>query len=105
MSRSYKKTPYSGDRKNRETKRIANHKVRQRLKNSKYEIRTKSRDYRKFFDSYEICDYGWICTWEEFWKRELRHYNWARFQKWFTPADEPNYEESYRYWCKWYKRK
>ena len=34
MSRSRKKTPYSGDRKDRGYKRYANKKVRQKLKNS-----------------------------------------------------------------------
>ena len=34
MSRSYKKSNYCGDKKDKELKRLANHRVRQRLKNN-----------------------------------------------------------------------
>ena len=50
MSRSYKHTPYCGDRKNKFMKRYANKRVRQRLKNSDY-LPT-AAEYKKMFESY-----------------------------------------------------
>ena len=50
MSRSRKKTPYSGDRKDRGYKRYANKKVRQKLKNS--EETYNHKEYKKRYDIY-----------------------------------------------------
>ncbi len=96
MSRSYKKVPYCGERKNREDKRNANKKVRSRLKNPNYIL--KGSDYKKVFESYDICDYGWFSTWKEYWEREIRYY-----EKW--GGKKPDQKECYRQWLKWYKRK
>ena len=48
MSRSYKHTPYCGDRKNKFMKRYANKRVRQCLKNSDY-LPT-AAEYKKMFE-------------------------------------------------------
>ena len=70
MSRSRKKTPYSGDRKDRGYKRYANKKVRQKLKNSEEIYNYK--EYKKLFCSYDICDYYTIeGDFETFYKNEI----------------------------------
>ena len=65
MSRSYKKSNYCGDKKDKELKRLANHRVRQRLKNN-LDYTPKPGDYKRMFESWEICDYRWLCSWEEY---------------------------------------
>lgn len=99
MSRSYKKAPYYGDKKNKETKRIANKAVRNYLKNFEHEL--PKRDFRKVFCSWDICDYGWLQPWEEYWKNCLRNYK--RHPEWYKRP--PNKKEEYRNWYKTYKMK
>ena len=50
MSRSYKKTPYCGDHKGKSKKRIANHKVRNWLKQNP-EVALKGNAYKKIYES------------------------------------------------------
>ena len=66
MSRSYKKHPfvtdgYGGDKK--QSKRIANRKVRRKVKNS--EDMPARLQHKKMTESYNICDYKWRMTKEE----------------------------------------
>ena len=82
MSRSYKHTPYCGDRKNKFMKRYANKRVRQRLKNSDY-LPT-AAEYKKKFESYYQKEVTYWYKWrhryypfpsrEECWKDYIKYY-------------------------------
>ena len=71
MSRSYKHTPYSGDRKGKSKKRNANHIVRMWLKRHPEEV-ISSMNYRKLYERYDICDYYDICPYSNYirWKED-----------------------------------
>ena len=103
MSRSYKKVGYAGDKKDKELKRLANHRVRQRLKND-LDFTPKHSQYKKMFESWEICDYGWLCEWEEYWNRQLEWAYCAHMRRWHEEIP-PNYKEEYRNWYHYYKMK
>ena len=62
MSRSYKKTPWAGDKKGKIKKRIANHYVRQHLKNHT-DLTLGPSDYKKLYESWDICDFYGIVSW------------------------------------------
>lgn len=96
MSRSYKKHPWCCDRRTKDIKKVANRIVRAKLKNPDFEL--KNSDYKKVFESYDICDFKWYDTWETYWAREWRYY-------YKYGGDEPDFKECYRHWLKWYKRK
>lgn len=99
MSRSYKKTPWSGDKKGKFKKRTANKTVRTYLDNINHELKYSS--YKKIFDSWDICDFGWKTSWNEYW------YNLQKLYKEF-PLYFPhglNKKEAYRDWYKTYKMK
>ena len=100
MSRSYKKIPYSGDTKGKAKKRVANSKVRMTLKNFNKEF--KHNDYKKVYESWDICDFSWIRSWKEYWKHCLILYNECPQLYKHQP---PNKKEEYRRWYKWYKMK
>lgn len=77
---------------------LANRTVRSKLKQDPYCIPYRGKSYRKLFESWDICDCRWTCTWEEYWENELfycRKYG----------NKEPNIKESYRDWLKFYRRK
>lgn len=99
MSRSYKKNPWAGDTKGKMKKRKASSKVRMFLKNLENILPNSS--YKKVYDSWEICDYGWICSWEEYWENVLKNYK--EYPECFKKP--PNKKEEYRKWYKWYKMK
>ena len=98
MSRSYKKTPYCGDTKGKDKKKIANHKVRMYLKNTEYKLFR--NDYKKIYDSYDICDFYWIISWNEYWNNELKYY-----KQYPNLFNKPDYKQTYRKWYKHYKMK
>lgn len=100
MSRSYKHTPYCGDRKNRGFKKIANKKVRRSLKKIDYIL--SPGGYRKLFESWEICDFYWIeWNFETFYKKEISRWNdWEYKYKPF-----PIREELKKEYNKYYIRK
>ena len=101
MSRSYKKTPGAGDSKGKNSKRIANHKVRQAFKNG-LDFFSKGNKYKRVYESYDICDYFDITTFEEYWRLQLKYYyQWRKD----CGYPFPNKEEAYQEWCKYYKRK
>lgn len=104
MSRSYKKSNYCGDKKDKELKRLANHRVRQRLKNN-LDYTPKPGDFKRMFESWEICDYGWLCSWEEYWNRQCEWYYCDHAKRWFGNQDPPDYAEEYRIWHRYYKMK
>ena len=65
MSRSYKKTPYCSCKKNKFAKNQANRKIR-RNKDELYQ----NREFRKVYDSWDICDYGEVgISFEEYWRQ------------------------------------
>ena len=100
MSRSYKKTPESGDSKGKDNKRLANHKVRQALKKN-LELPKKGTKYKRVYESWKICDYFNISTFEEYWSYRLKAWhNWG-----YLYTSYPDKEKEYQNWGKYYKRK
>lgn len=96
MSRSYKKTPRCGDRKNKAMKKYANHVVRRDT--NTYQ----NSSYKKRFCRYDICDYESVGdTFQDYWNMRVRQwYSWRwRYEEF------PNEKEEYRKWYKWFKRK
>ena len=99
MSRSYKKASYCGDKKGKNKKRVANHTVRNYLKDIN-KVLSKG-GFKKVFCSYDICDYWWLQSWEEYWEDCLRGYK--EHPEWYKQP--PNKKEEYRSWYKNYKMK
>ena len=100
MSRSYKHTPYCGDRKNKYMKRYANKHVRQRLKNSDY-LPT-AAEYKKMFESYDICDYFWYgYSFESYYQKEVKY--WYEWRYKYYPF--PSIEECWKDYVKYYLMK
>ena len=95
MSKSYKKTPYAGEKKGKAKKRLANHIVRRSLKRDNNLV-VQGGSFKKLYESWNICDFGWTYTWKEYWTKECSHYN---------KVFKPNKQESYRQWKKWYYNK
>lgn len=84
MSRSYKRYPVTGDTVNKkERKRLANQAVRAKLRNANELPQRNS--YRKLYDSWDICDFLFTETWEEyrdFWEelgKETTYYEYYKF--------------------------
>ena len=101
MSRSYKKIPWSGDKKGKSKKRVANHKVRSWLKQHPDEPLNRN-SYKKVYETWDICDYGWFCTWEEYWKSAI--HAWEQWEK-DRGKPFPDKKEEYRRWIRYYKTK
>lgn len=99
MSRSYKKHAYAGDNKGKWKKRLANSKVRMYLK--KYENTLKNNDYKKVHESWDICDYGGLYSWEEYWDHQINE--WFEWGYKFYPY--PDKEKEYKKWYKMCKMK
>lgn len=97
MSRSFKKTPYSGDAKGKDKKRLANDKVKSFFKRNK-DIQISHGDYRKIQNPWDICDFYSIETFEEYKKFTLE-----LCDKFNEPY--PSEKEMYRDWYKAYKMK
>ena len=98
MSRSYKRVPWTGDTKGKIKKRIANHKVRNWLKKHPEEPLNGTK-YKKVYESWDICDYGWVYTWKAYWSRKIQ--DWKKDKK----EPFPNKKEEYRKWYLIYKMK
>ena len=88
MSRSYKKVPYSGDKRGQYMKYYANRRLR---RNKKLKLNNKS--YKKYTNSYDIRDYYFI---EDF-------KNWYKSMKNLYP--EMSDKEIYTKWYRYYKMK
>lgn len=105
MSRSYKKVPYCGDKKGKDKKRIANHHIRRLLKRDP-ELKINHGSFKKHYEQYEICDYYWFCTWEEYWESEVQSYERLKMSypesKYCVPPDK---KDAYRNWLKYYRNK
>ena len=90
MSRSFKHTPHCKCEKScKWGKKQANKRVR----HYKGEIGN-GKNYRKLYNSYDICDYYHIETWQGFKK-------WWEQPRWWQEPREVDYYE----WYKTYKRK
>lgn len=100
MSRSYKKTPYAGDTRGKRNKRFANHKVRQWLRMHPEES-VQHSGFRKVYESYDICDYGWTLSWHEFWRNEVN--SWKHWG--YKYRDFPSKSHSREQYMRWYVRK
>lgn len=103
MSRSYKKNPYVTDHKRRSTKqskRIANRRVRRRLCNEDTLGRIQ---HKKYTESWDICDYKWRMSREE----AIEWYESEGFGMASSYFKEhyPTLESWLEYWEKCYKRK
>jgi hypothetical protein len=102
MSRSYKKTPWCGDHKGKVKKRLANKSVRAQLKENP-DFNPKGGMFKKLYCSWNICDYGWITPWEEYWESCLRqHAEWVR-RGWND--EEPDRQKEYQRWLRFYHNK
>lgn len=102
MSRSFKKTPYCGDAKGKVKKQMANSKVRSYLK--KYpELVIANGDFKKIFESYDICDFYSIENFDEYFAWHLKFYNENK-NRW-PDMEKPNKKQLYRDWYKSYKMK
>ena len=101
MSRSYKHTPRSGNKKDKFFKRYANRKVRHQLPTDKHSL--KGAAYKKVFCQYEICDYETVgISFEQYWERLVkRWYAWKRD----CGYPYPDHEKAYQEYCKWFLRK
>ena len=102
ISNSYKKHTYSGDHKGKEKKRCANKSVRMWLKDNPEEI-IKGKSFKKIYESYDICDYGSLCSWEEYWEGIIKYYQ--RMKQYGYDLKEPSKKEEYRNWKKHCKNK
>ena len=95
MSRSFKHTPYAGDRKNRLMKRYANKKLRR--KKLTHNLQYKS--YKKDFCYYDICDYSEIQTsFEAYYEQRIA--NWYRYKYGSCPTEEECWQEYYKYFIR-----
>ena len=106
MSRSYKKTPYCGDKSNTFMKKQFNRKLRRKNKNIDPEdesLNLQNGSYKKANESWDISDYGWIQTWEEYWASCISDWKDAQARGWDDPY--PNREQEYKRWKKMYKNK
>lgn len=103
MSRSYKKHAYCGDKKDKELKKLANHRVRQYLKRNS-EVTLKPSQFKHLFKSWEICEYGWLYEWEEYWEHCIKDYIWDCLH-YPDKAIYPDEKEEYRWWYSRYKMK
>ena len=98
MSRSYKKTPRSGDRKDKFFKTYSNRKFRRDKFNN-----LQHNSYKKNFCQYDICDYETIeYSFEAWWRDSLRRWNTWGYRH---GEPYPTRKEEYRQWYKWFKAK
>ena len=93
MSRSFKKTPYCGLANNQKCKRKANKTFKHKINKLDITDSLAPGMYKRFFQSYDICDFYSIITLKE-WMTSRR--------KWHKFIDE---KKEISNWSKWYKRK
>ena len=104
MSRSYKKNPYVTDHKRRSTKqskRLANRRVRRRINNEDTLGRIQ---HKKYTESWDICDYKWRMSKEEairIYERRTKDNSWTGY----LLKNYPTLKDWLNYWEKCHKRK
>lgn len=103
MSRSYKHTPYCGDKKDKFFKRYANRRLRKKKLIHDYQ----HKSYRKDFEPYTICDYYFIETrnFEDYYRREVQRWQRWGIYSWGKKEPFPTREEVWKEYNKWYVRK
>lgn len=101
MSRSYKHTPWCGDNKT-VGKRLAKRAWRRRVKNLNNPTLNYSL-YKRTYDQYDVCDYGFLKTFDEYWDNVVEDWHWFQARGWHEK--QPDREAAYRKWYKTYKRK
>ena len=74
----------------------------EKIKDNPEEI-IKGKSFKKIYESYDICDYGGLCSWEEYWKGIIKYYQ--RMKQYGYNLKEPNKKEEYRNWKKHCKNK
>lgn len=104
MSRSYKHTPYCGDNKSTGMKQIANRNLRRALKRN-HDLNLNHGTYKKWFCSYDICDFYNISSWSAYWQNVIRSYHMMRALFPHRHEPYPDKKEEYRYWYKHYRMK
>ena len=100
MSRSYKKTPYCGNRKHKEDKRKAKRMFRRKIDRMELDDTLAPAAHKRFFQTYDICDMYSIFT--------LKEYLYIRkARRGFHGYRRGEYDEAkeIQNWHKWYKRK
>ena len=102
MSRSYKHTPYSGER-DKFYKKYAN----RRLRRKKLDHDLQHGSYRKDSCSWDICDYSWIETtnFENYYRRQVEHWLYLQSHGWTKRKSFPTRKEVWNEYQKLYKRK
>ena len=70
MARSYKHTPWSGEPKGPDKKKYASRRVRNKIKD--WEYLPQGGQYKQLYETWDICDYGSIETWHQYWARTIR---------------------------------
>ena len=103
MSRSYKHTPYAGDTKTKWAKRRANRKYRSFLKQMEEDV--PYSHFKKVSESWNICDYYDITTWEEHLRYRRKYHRYIPYGMKFLENGEIDIENERKLWQKWYKRK
>ena len=95
MSRSYKRTPRSGDKKDKFFKRYENH----RLRKLPFERTLNYGAYKKHGEGWNICDYETVGISFELY--------WCRLKRRFQNKSEllGTKEEAYQEYLKWFIRK
>ena len=101
MSRSYKHTPFSGDKKSKYAKRYANHVVRQ---NKLKETLPQHAGYRRMYNSWDICDYKTVGeSFDQYYTNEVE--SWYRWRCRYPGEKFPERLESKREYEKLFIRK
>lgn len=108
MSRSYKHTPGCGDRNSKGMKKIANHRLRQKLKDP--EVSFPWTTYRKNFCSWDIKDYYFTYhfSFSSYYQEQVERWKNKKDIGWLSLRDEdtpPTREEVWKEWLKLYIRK
>ena len=99
MSRSYKKYPVVKDR-SPSMKKLARRRFRRAI--NKEDFLYKGSSYKKTFESWEISDYSWTISFEEFREKVLK--DWKEYGK-PHGIKRPTEKEIYKSWYTIYKRK
>lgn len=105
MGKSYRKQPVWKDH-NRGMKELANRKVRRAL-NRNHELHLPHKSYKKFCESYDICDYLSLVpkSFEEYYRQEVNDWYRRQSQPWWKDVPFPERKKTYREWMKWYRGK
>ncbi|MBQ6503159.1 MAG: hypothetical protein IJI57_04530 [Flexilinea sp.] len=99
MSRSYKHTPYCGDTKNKYMKRYATKRFKSLVKRQNLDDEIAPGMYKRYFCSWDICDYYTILTLKEHLMSYRDEYRYGTYVR-----DDISDEEKIKRWkkdCLW----